>query len=92
VSLGEDRDNHSCLSSLDWQVHVYGEAAPGLEAICRQRSLPLHRFAWEPGMRRTGIIRDAMYLIRPDGYIALAGSPGSGGALAAYLDARQLSG
>ena len=91
VSLGDDRDNFSPLSSLDWQVHVYGVAAPGVEAVCRKRSLPLHLFAWTPGMRRVGIVRDAMYLVRPDGYVALAGAPGSGVALAAYLDTRQLT-
>jgi hypothetical protein len=29
--------------------------------------------------------------VRPDGYVALAGSPGTGDALTTYLDARQLT-
>jgi 2-polyprenyl-6-methoxyphenol hydroxylase-like FAD-dependent oxidoreductase len=91
VSLGDSRDNFSTLSSLDWQVHVYGVPGPGIEAVCRERRLPLQVFAWSRDMRRTGIVRDAMYLVRPDGYIALAGSPGRGDALTAYLDARQLT-
>ena len=41
-------------------------------------------------MRPAGIVRDALYLVRPDGYVALAGSPGSGATLSAYLDARNL--
>jgi hypothetical protein len=41
-------------------------------------------------MRRTGLRRDAVYLVRPDGYIALADSTGSARALTAYLDARKL--
>ena len=44
-------------------------------------------FDWHPDMRPAGIVRDATYLVRPDGYVALAGSPGSGATLAAYLDA-----
>ncbi|HTB27964.1 MAG TPA: FAD-dependent monooxygenase [Steroidobacteraceae bacterium] len=91
VSLGDSRDNFSPLCALDWQVHVYGTAAPGIETLCGERRLPLHRFDWNPDMRPAGIVRDALYLVRPDGYVALAGSPGSGAALAAYLDARQLT-
>jgi hypothetical protein len=32
-----------------------------------------------------------MYLVRPDGYVALAGSPGTRDMLAAYLDAHHLT-
>lgn len=91
VRLGESRDNFAPLSSLDWQVHVYGAAAPGLEAVCRERRLPLQIFPWGPDMRRAGILRDAAYLVRPDGYVALAGSPATGGELAAFLDAHQIT-
>jgi 2-polyprenyl-6-methoxyphenol hydroxylase-like FAD-dependent oxidoreductase len=90
VRLG-GRDNFSCLSSLAWQVHRYGASDAGLEAACRERSLPLHVFDWQPDMRRAGIVRDATYLVRPDGYIALAESSASTGpALAAYLASRHL--
>jgi 2-polyprenyl-6-methoxyphenol hydroxylase-like FAD-dependent oxidoreductase len=91
VRLGGSRDNFSALSSLDWQAHVYGAAAPGIDTLCRERRLPLHVFAWSEQMHRAGIVRDAMYLVRPDGYVGLAASPASAAALAAYLDARQLT-
>ena len=29
-------------------------------------------FPWQPEMRRAGPLRAALYLVRPDGYIALA--------------------
>jgi hypothetical protein len=29
-------------------------------------------FAWRRGMRRAGLLRAALYLVRPDGYVALA--------------------
>jgi hypothetical protein len=32
----------------------------------------LHLFAWQPEMRRAGLRRAALYLVRPDGYVALA--------------------
>jgi len=52
--------------------------------------LPLHVFAWRPAMRRTGLRRDAVYLVRPDGYVALVDSSGDAKALTAYLNARKL--
>jgi len=87
---GTGADNFTPLSSLDWQVHVYGEASADIRAACSQRGLPLHVFAWRPSMRRIGLRRDAVYLVRPDGYIALADSAGSAKALTAYLDVREL--
>ena len=89
-SPGAGADNFTPLSSLDWQVHVYGEASAETRAACAQRKLPLHVFAWRPAMRRTGLRRDAVYLVRPDGYVALADSAGAAQALTAYLDARML--
>jgi hypothetical protein len=51
---------------------VYGEAQGGLAEACAEWGLPLHRFAWQEGMRRVGLRRAALYLVRPDGYVALA--------------------
>ena len=82
-------DNHAPLASLDWQVHVYGSAAPETTALCRDRALPLHVFPWRPEMARAGLRRDASYLVRPDGYVAVADT-GRGASFAAYLDTRGL--
>jgi hypothetical protein len=65
-------DNFEPLRSLDWQVHVYGEAHGDFETACRQLNLPLHSFHWNDDIQKTGLKRDAFYLVRPDGYIALA--------------------
>ncbi|MEO8567078.1 MAG: FAD-dependent monooxygenase [Betaproteobacteria bacterium] len=89
-SAGGEADNFAPLNSLDWQVHVYGEVSTDIQAACAQRKLPLHVFAWRPAMRRTGLRRDAVYLVRPDGYVALANAAGSAEALTAYLDVRKL--
>jgi hypothetical protein len=69
---GHTQDNFEPLRSLDWQAHVYGEVDRDVEAVCRQLNLPLHVFAWSDGTKDAGIKRDALYLVRPDGYIALA--------------------
>jgi 2-polyprenyl-6-methoxyphenol hydroxylase-like FAD-dependent oxidoreductase len=86
-----DLDNFTPLTSLDWQVHVYGDASRGIQAACKERRLPLHVFPWRPVMGRAGLRRDAVYLVRPDGYVALADAEGSGAAIKSYLDARRLA-
>jgi 2-polyprenyl-6-methoxyphenol hydroxylase-like FAD-dependent oxidoreductase len=85
-----DLDNFTPLTSLAWQVHVYGVATPSTRTACNERALPLHVFPWRPAMGRAGLRRNAVYLIRPDGYVACADAAGSGGAIAAYLDAHKL--
>jgi hypothetical protein len=81
-------DNFTPLTSLEWQVHVYGAAAPELSAICMARGVPFHVFAWRPAIEGVGLKRNAAYLVRPDGYVALADPEASAARLRAYLDER----
>jgi len=83
-------DNFSPLTSLDWQIHVYGEAESAIRKVCEERDLPLHVFPWRREMGRTGLRRHAVYLVRPDGYVALADPDHGATSVAFYLDARQL--
>jgi hypothetical protein len=69
---GDGKDNFAPLKSLDWQLHVYGEAGPEVQALSAERSLPLHVFPWRAEMKQSGLRRDALYLVRPDGYVAVA--------------------
>jgi 2-polyprenyl-6-methoxyphenol hydroxylase-like FAD-dependent oxidoreductase len=87
---GVDTDNFAPLTSVDWQVHVYGDAAPEVKAVCDGRKLPLCVFPWRPEVNRMGLRRNAIYLVRPDGYVALADPAGSATAITSYLDAREL--
>jgi hypothetical protein len=87
----EDDDNFAPLDSLAWQVHVYGDAAPEIEAACRERRLALHVFPWRSATRRTGLRRDALYLVRPDGYVALADPEARASTLLRYLDEHVVS-
>jgi len=84
-------DNFAPLSSLDWQVHVYGDASPEIEAVCNTRKLTLHVFSWRREMDRAGLRRNAVYLVRPNGYVALADPEGRAAAVTSYLDARELA-
>jgi 2-polyprenyl-6-methoxyphenol hydroxylase-like FAD-dependent oxidoreductase len=88
---GVDEDNFAQLISLDWQVHVYGDAAPEIRGVCDRLELPLHVFPWRPEMDRAGLRRNALYLVRPDGYVALADPEGSATAVTSYFDTRKLT-
>jgi len=86
-------DNFAPLESLDWQIHVYGTASSEVQTVCAERKLPLHVFSWRPDMKDmndAGLRKDALYLVRPDGYVGLANAIGNAEALASYLDARKI--
>jgi FAD binding domain-containing protein len=88
VRLDSGRDNFESLTSLEWQVHVYGQAGPALKTACAELRLPLHVFAWKTQMRRAGLQKDALYLVRPDGYVGLADASGGVETLRRYFTAR----
>jgi 2-polyprenyl-6-methoxyphenol hydroxylase-like FAD-dependent oxidoreductase len=90
VRFASGSDNFAPLSLLDWQAHVYGQAEPGLRQLCAERNLPLHEFPWESAMEQAGLVRDALYLIRPDGYVAFATAGAIPETLGAFLDAGAL--
>ncbi len=83
-------DNFVPLKSLDWQVHVYGAAPGALEDLARRRGIPVHEFAWSDAAGTAGLERDALYLVRPDGYIGFAGPAGEVAGLERYLDTWQI--
>ena len=72
VELAPGEDNFAPLTSLKWQVHVYGEAQRGVREVCAELRLPLYEFKWQEGMRRAGFQNGASYVVRPDGYVGLA--------------------
>src|SRR6185437_7986957 len=87
---GEAQGNFEPLRSLDWQAHVYGEAAKDLEDACRELHLPLHVFSGRDATKEAGLKPDALYLVRPDGYIALASSEQSVSNLRTFVEQFQL--
>ncbi len=80
-------DNFAPLASLAWQAHVYGDAGDGVADACAELGLPLHRFPWTPAMQHAGLVHGATYLIRPDGYVALADADGDPDRLRRYCAA-----
>jgi 2-polyprenyl-6-methoxyphenol hydroxylase-like FAD-dependent oxidoreductase len=91
VSLAAGGDNFVCLDSMSWQVHVYGAAPSDVRAVCSQRRVALHELPWGASASRAGLAEDAVYLVRPDGYVALATEGASAGErLGAYFDQQSL--
>jgi 2-polyprenyl-6-methoxyphenol hydroxylase-like FAD-dependent oxidoreductase len=90
-SDGMLKDNFAPLTSLAWQAHVYGTASLEISAVCDRQRLPLHVFPWHPEMDRAGLLRNALYLIRPDGYVALADIESKAKAVTSYFDTRKLT-
>jgi hypothetical protein len=72
VRFESGNDNFAPLTALEWQAHIYGEAQRALKDACAELGIPLHAFPWKTAMRRAGLEKDALYLVRPDGYVGLA--------------------
>lgn len=64
-------DNFEPLQSLDWQVHVYGEVNAEFRSMHAPTGIPVHAFAWSDAAQKAGLQRNAAYLVRPDGHVAL---------------------
>ena len=64
-------DNFESLKTLNWQVHVYGRTAGDLPAWCDRKGLTLSVYEWSIRSKKAGFKKDAVYLVRPDGYVAL---------------------
>ena len=92
TGAGGGRDNHAPLASLAWQVHVYGVARQTIQTICRDRGIAAHEFPWSASAERAGLERDAVYLVRPDGYVGLAAPKSASSALTTYLNEWNISG
>ena len=65
-------DNFQALRSVDWQIHVYGQTTRAMRDVAQSLGVPMHPFEWTPAAATAGLLRDAAYLVRPDGHVALA--------------------
>ncbi len=84
-------DNFEPLRSLAWQLHIYGEASPEFIAAAEQLNLPVYQFGWNEGADEAGLRQGAAYLVRPDGYVALAlANADEAGELSAFVRRWQL--
>ena len=87
---GNGDDNFTPLSVMLWQVHVYGNPRDDLVGWCADHRMPLHVFEWKPEHDAVGLARNALYLIRPDTYVALAEASGDPRILHHYFVDRKI--
>lgn len=89
--LSGSSDNYASLSTIAWQVHVYGAARPDLQAWCVQHRVPLQVFDWSHAHHKAGLVQDAVVLLRPDTYVALVHPHASTEVLRRYFTTRSYS-
>ena len=79
-------DNFAPVTAIGWQVHVYGAAKPPLTAWCEKQRVPLRVFPWQARHEAAGLVRDALYLLRPDTYVALVEANGAADVVDRYFN------
>jgi 2-polyprenyl-6-methoxyphenol hydroxylase-like FAD-dependent oxidoreductase len=83
-------DNFAPLPRLGWQLHVYGSVQAELATWCALHGVALRRYDWHEACATAGLVRDAIYLLRPDSYVGLAAGTPSVEVLDDYLRANML--
>ena len=86
-------DNFTPLTSLDWQVHMYGDAATAIQEDMQGAAnwrCMCCRVARGDGVAPVCAAMPS-YLVRPDGYVGTGGLCSGAAALASYLDARKIT-
>jgi 2-polyprenyl-6-methoxyphenol hydroxylase-like FAD-dependent oxidoreductase len=83
-------DNFAPLAAMTWQAHIYGADLARAGDWCGRHGVSLHLFGWRSECQSAGLMRNALYLLRPDTYVALADPSGSTSALESYFRDRGL--
>ncbi|HEX7816872.1 MAG TPA: FAD-dependent monooxygenase [Dyella sp.] len=86
----EGQDNYDTLTILSWQIHIYGERRSDVERWAAVRGIAVHVFPWTSAHAEAGFERDALYLLRPDTWVALASSQATVEALDDYCQSHEL--
>jgi hypothetical protein len=83
-------DNFADLDPRSWHVEVHGQVRQTLKDWCAMNGVVLHEHRWTAAAEKAGVKRNAAYLLRPDGYVALAAPGGSDRALERYFATRKM--
>ena len=76
---------------LGWQARIYGEAPAALTGWCAEHGLELLVLPWRADHADAGLQQGALYLLRPDTYVALADPAAQSATLARYFTDRGLA-
>ncbi|MGE3263312.1 MAG: FAD-dependent monooxygenase [Bacteriovoracia bacterium] len=85
VKFADGTDNFQVLEGMRWQVQVYGEVSAELLNFCEKTGLELRAFPWSAETQKVGFMRDVVYLLRPDGYLAFICANASAASLEKYV-------
>jgi hypothetical protein len=80
-------DNHSVLVPFDWNAQIFGKASSEIKEFCVQKGISLQVFPWSYDAQKAGFTENAIYLVRPDGYIGFTNPAPCAKALAEYFSA-----
>ena len=83
-------DNYEGLDPRNWHVEVHGDVRQTLKDWCAMNGVVLHPHRWTSAAEKAGVQRNAAYLLRPDGYVALAVPGGSDRPLDRYFKSRRM--
>jgi 2-polyprenyl-6-methoxyphenol hydroxylase-like FAD-dependent oxidoreductase len=90
VETAGAQGNFAPLATLKWQVHVYGSPNEKIAEFCARHALQRQSFPWQAACHDAGIMQNALYLVRPDGYVALADPDAAPQNLAQYFTMRDI--
>ena len=80
----------AALAEMTWQAVVYGQASEALAAWCHDQGVALKVFEHRPDLATVGVPKDALFLLRPDTYVAVADPRGDPAVLERYFAERQI--
>ena len=82
----QDRsDNFEVLAEGSWQVHVYGEVLRDVRREMQAKGLGVKKFEFTEDAKRRGLSEGSLYLIRPDGYVAVTANSDNTESLFEYM-------
>jgi 2-polyprenyl-6-methoxyphenol hydroxylase-like FAD-dependent oxidoreductase len=87
---GDFGDNYGDFDAIDWQVQCYRATEPALAQWGRARNVAVRFLPWREEFARAGLANGALYLMRPDSYVALASKECSVEAVDLYFTERQI--
>lgn len=68
--IGNDPDdNFRASTTRGWQIHTYGVVDDAFERMLNDAGWPVFGFQWDAKAAAAGLVENASYVIRPDGYI-----------------------
>ena len=86
----EGQTNYEHLP-MRWNVHVYGLPTPALITWCQRKGLRLSTFEWRKEHQEAGLKENAVYLLRPDTYVAFATTAADPGQLDEFFQSKGIN-